>query len=1175
MSTYKPKPLNGLQQALILFAIFLACLFTGCSDKGSGSTGSNDNTIDTQYHYSLEGVFSQTVPHNTLLVKTATTENVAVAENLIATMSIYSHESGDTLVMDWHVTLDEDAKTLTSNMTAALPLGMYDFTLKIQDGTRNYLGSAPNITLTPETIVALAVTPVIGDVTIDYSVIELPKLKFSYPVSELTTIVDPKIGYRIDGSGEEIVALTKSTGQNLLYLSLIEGAHTIALTLYDGTQLIATSRPEQENVTVIKTQDIKMDLIPLVAAVEVTTTIDGGEATFILNIPVEVVDEAGSLTNLKTIFKLVSPRNGLIEDSLAFVLTPDSSAYTATIVLSNYYYDSVIVDVEFWDIATNEVIAHSIEPGIALGSSSQTIAVNLNLIRRAIISGNLLSFVGVNVFDSINNPVAGATITLNDTIVGITGSGIFGTPGFLSFYSTAGSYTLRGENNGASHEIDITLSVLGTSNQVLKLESPFAPEIIHSTIATGDGYSLFLKDDGTLWASGSNNHGQLGDGTTIDKLFPVHIMSDVQSVAADDSHTLILKNDHTLWTTGYNLYGQLGDGTTTNRSTPVQIMTDVQSISAGSHHSLIVKNDNTLWATGWNNYGQLGDGTLTNRSTPVQIMTDVRSVSAGAYHSLIIKTDNTLWASGRNDNGQLGDGTTTQYSTPIQIIEPSPFTAKRSIQSISATQTSGNILSVSTGEQHSLILTLDNTLWATGLNDQGQLGNGTTTNSTTLTQIMSGVQSISAGSFNSLIVKTDNTLWATGLNDYGQLGNGTTTNTATPLLVKSGVSSVASNGLHSLIKQTDNSLLATGQNSFGQFGNGTTFNSSTFIAAAVAPSTVVTKISSGNTHTLFLKADNSLWATGKNDRGQLGDTTFIDKTTPVLIATDILTFSAAGEHSVFVKTDNTLWTFGYNMAGQLGDTTLVTKSTPTHVLDDVQSVTTGWGHNLMLKTDNTLWVNGSNYYGALGLGHFTDRYYIEHTMDNIQAVFSGVSHSLFLKTDNTLWATGYNDFGQFGNGVLSQRNHTPIQIMTNVKSASAGVGHTMILKNDNTLWGAGYNPHGQLGDGNSTHYQKTFVYITSDVRAVAAGGHYTLILKNDNSLWATGNNMHGQLGDGTTTDTTTPIHVMDNVKDIETGKFCSFAIKFDNSIWVTGQNIYGQFGDGTTTSATTFINITP
>ena len=180
---------------------------------------------------------------------------------------------------------------------------------------------------------------------------------------------------------------------------------------------------------------------------------------------------------------------------------------------------------------------------------------------------------------------------------------------------------------------------------------------------------MILKTDGTLWACGSNNYGQLGDRTHNDHLTPVQVMTDVSAVSAGEYHTMILKTDGSLWACGYNYYGQLGDGTTTDRRNPKQIMTGVSAVSAGHWHTMVLKTDGTLWACGRNFYGQLGDGTTTDRSTPVQVMTGVSAVAAGGYHTMILKTDGSLWACGQNSDGQLGDGTTINRSTPVLIAQ--------------------------------------------------------------------------------------------------------------------------------------------------------------------------------------------------------------------------------------------------------------------------------------------------------------------------------------------------------------------------------------------------------------------------------------------------------------------------------------------------------------------------
>ena len=327
----------------------------------------------------------------------------------------------------------------------------------------------------------------------------------------------------------------------------------------------------------------------------------------------------------------------------------------------------------------------------------------------------------------------------------------------------------------------------------------FSP--VKSVSASGD-HSMFLKSDGTLWATGNNTYGQLGDGTSVSKTTPVQVATGIASVSAGYEFTMFIKTDSTLWAMGNNSMGQLGIGTTASAAAPVQIMTGVRSVSAGYSHTLILKNDGAAWATGYNSYGQLGDGTMSSKSTPVQVMTGVASLAAGYLHSLFVKSDGTLWTSGYNYASQLGDGSVVNRSAPVQVLT--------------------NVASVAGGVSHSLALKKDNTLWGFGSSSYGQLGADGT--SSAPVQIMTGVSSVSAGSYHSLVVKSDSTLWVMGENDYGQLGTGGTTNVTTPVQVSASVASVSGppNGAISLFVKYNGTAWGMGSNALGMLGDGTT-----------------------------------------------------------------------------------------------------------------------------------------------------------------------------------------------------------------------------------------------------------------------------------------------------------------------------------------------------------------
>ena len=182
-------------------------------------------------------------------------------------------------------------------------------------------------------------------------------------------------------------------------------------------------------------------------------------------------------------------------------------------------------------------------------------------------------------------------------------------------------------------------------------------------ISTGHQHTVFLKSDGTILTVGDNNYGQLGDGTNIDRSTPEYVvdinglkMSGVVSVSAGWYHTVFLKNDGTVWAVGGNSSGALGDGNTTNRSNPVQVVdengiifNDVVQISAGQSHTAFLKSDGSVWAVGYNGSGRLGDGTTITRLNPVQVKNGdgsafdgVVGVRAGSGYTLFLKNDTSV-----------------------------------------------------------------------------------------------------------------------------------------------------------------------------------------------------------------------------------------------------------------------------------------------------------------------------------------------------------------------------------------------------------------------------------------------------------------------------------------------------------------------------------------------------
>jgi alpha-tubulin suppressor-like RCC1 family protein len=144
-----------------------------------------------------------------------------------------------------------------------------------------------------------------------------------------------------------------------------------------------------------------------------------------------------------------------------------------------------------------------------------------------------------------------------------------------------------------------------------------------TSISAGVGFSLFLKNDGTVWGWGNNTNGQLGPnntGTIFPSVIQVTGISNVTCIAAGYSHSMAVRSDSTVWTWGTNTHGELGDGTLIEKHSPLQVigLNKIISVAAGFYHSMALASDEKVWTWGWNNGDQLGvpNTTIMERLTP-------------------------------------------------------------------------------------------------------------------------------------------------------------------------------------------------------------------------------------------------------------------------------------------------------------------------------------------------------------------------------------------------------------------------------------------------------------------------------------------------------------------------------------------------------------------------------
>lgn len=770
-------------------------------------------------------------------------------------------------------------------------------------------------------------------------------------------------------------------------------------------------------------------------------------------------------------------------------------------------------------------------------------------------------------------------------------------------------------------------------------------------VAVEESHSMALKTDGTVWSWGDNTTGQLGDGTIDNHPAPVQVpnLSNVIQVAAGGAfisgttaanHSAAVKADGTLWTWGSDKFGQLGIGEIPNnaclcRNTPTQVagLNGVMTVAMGSQHTVALKSDGTVWTWGNNAKGQLGNGNNTSHASPAQVpgLSDVIAVSAGYQHTLALKSDGTVWAWGNNSAGALGDNTRQDRNAPVQVSGL------------------GSITRISAGAMHSVALKSDGSVWAWGLNSPslvygflptfgGQIGDGTTIDRLApveITSLGNNVHALAAGSYHTTFLKAGGSVWATGNNTTGQLGDGTTINRLTPVQVTglSGSEGIAAGSYHTVALQLDGGVMAWGNNGYGELGTGE------FGLISVAVTTPVKVVNTNKTGFLNLLDESggansiptavftlapvtvsngyavSVDASYSSDTGstisEYGWRASDGQTATGKTAT--FSFAQAGNYSIELTVVNlagassgasasislpaqstaahklicdrscfavgakgTLQGWGDNRMGQLGINSDSYSPIPKQpaLLANVSAVAAGIFHTLAVRSDGSVLAWGGNSLGQLG-NYTTGRALRPAPVAGISdamAVAAGFEFSLALLSDGSVWSWGWNYYGQLGNGSTSGINTAnatpaPVRNLNGIQAIAGGgslaEGHGVALKADGTVWTWGSNDSGQLGDGSWVNRtEPVSIAGLSDVTAISAGQSHTLALKSDGTVWSWGNNLLGQLGDGTAVNRSQPVQVPLPAKivKISAGTNHNAALASDGVLWVWGDNNQGQLG---------------
>ena len=761
----------------------------------------------------------------------------------------------------------------------------------------------------------------------------------------------------------------------------------------------------------------------------------------------------------------------------------------------------------------------------------------------------------------------------------------------------------NGTANIGSTPFTITPNGSGISTSTLTPFQTTAYNYSWTQVSTTLSHTVALRNDGTLWAWGANNSGQLGQGDTANRSAPIQIGSGSNSwirVTAGSDASFAINNFSTLYSWGDNTNGILGQSDTISRSSPVQVGSQSWSFISATQHILGIITGSGIYVWGLNNAGQLGTGDNANRSSPVVISgpTNWGAVSAGSSFSMALTTAGLLYTWGLGTSGQLGgngNGTTvasnnTSRSSPSQI----------GTSSWSA---------INAGTSWALGISAFR-LYHWGGSSNYENGAGTTllrsspvqigTSSWTILSALYTNSGFGGSKINPLAITFDGKLFGWGTQTAGQLGvndvvlrsqptqiaslTGLVLDSVSAPVVVTGLPVFAAGDLFSVGINFSGNLYSWGNGANGRLGSGATTSRST--PTQVGALNTWLSVSTGGTENTFaLTTSYNLYSWGRNNIGQVGDNTTVDKSSPVQIGaalnTNLMTdmiktitqvgasswsqISAGDFHTYAIRSDSTLWSWGKNDQGQLGQNiaTTIHRSSPVQIGAGTWSViSAGNSFGAAITSAGNLQTTGLNDKGQQGAASVVGRSaFTAVGASNWTAVSAGATSMIGTTLSNITFVWGTNTSGQLGLGDTQNRS-SPVQLGSSLASSMYQTVYpspVIVSTYSNTSW-----------------------------TQVNVGDSFAVGLDNAGRLFAWGLNSTGQLGDGTTINTiptksspsqiattassftfintSSPVQVSAGTSwtAIAAGGTHTVAVKSDGTLWSWGTNLYGQIGNGST-----------
>ena len=646
-------------------------------------------------------------------------------------------------------------------------------------------------------------------------------------------------------------------------------------------------------------------------------------------------------------------------------------------------------------------------------------------------------------------------------------------------------------------------------------------------------------------------------------------------VSAKQSSTVALKADGTVWTWGYNVAGQLGNNSTADSLIPVQVLG-----------------------------GATGNQYLTN---VVQVAAGGTFDGGNRYYALALRENGTVWAWGDNSYGQLGigvkgnptDSSKTSCLTPMQVVTGEQDSSSTYLE---------DIIQISAGPTFAMALDKKGNVYTWGLNNVGQLGNNTNTNSNAPVRVSGGlaytvylgdVIQIAAGgdwvngtNDFAVVLRKDGSVMTWGQNSNGQLGNKSYTSSLTPVRPV-GIDGDTDKGLQNVVQitaggvsagvvTTDRKAYTWGYNAQRQLGVDTSASTvnvptvvktdeSTELSDVVEIAAGMQQMSARVIEDASADPFTKVYAWGNNSYGQLGlnksDATYVYATRVVGGETkkdyleDTVSLYAGGYHMGSVQSDYSVWDWGYNINGQLGDGTTDRRKAPVKVVSDMGQP--------QLTISTATWTNN-------GVDNDVVIYYDTLKMQNTSKIVTSIQEGDILSIDLN-GISGVSSFNLLRASAYTPDDLTFKSVDTEVAAVDAKTG-VVTAKKTGITYIIVSDKNGAEGFFKLNVEPQGTNYIAYP--QVQPGFYHTVALKADGTVWAWGYNAHGELGIGTAGgDHDHPEQVLrkenqsdpdsnnvplTNIVKIAVGAYHNLALTADGQVYAWGWGIYGSLGDGDT-----------